>query len=80
MKYTTALLLGALASQALGNRHHFCWCDSDQVPDSDPCLTQAACAKYPQDKFFGVVGGDPSAPTISKWSEKKGKCYGTPFY
>ncbi|KAJ0305998.1 uncharacterized protein N0V96_001279 [Colletotrichum fioriniae] len=77
MKFSITLLLAAFTTQALGDRHHFCWCGSDQVPRSDPCLTQAACAKYPQDKFFGVKGGDPSAPTISKWSEKKAKCYST---
>ncbi|KAK1979670.1 hypothetical protein LZ30DRAFT_725582 [Colletotrichum cereale] len=71
------LLLCALALGAFADRHAFCWCDSDQVPGHDLCLTQAACARYPQDKFFGVHYGDWLAKTISKMSFKRQECYST---
>ncbi|KAK2774926.1 hypothetical protein CKAH01_12979 [Colletotrichum kahawae] len=71
------LLVCALALGTLADRHHFCWCSSEQEPDHDTCLTQAACNKYPQDKFFGVYYGDPNAPTISKMNFKRQECYGT---
>ncbi|KAF4852415.1 ATP-dependent DNA helicase pfh1 [Colletotrichum siamense] len=71
------VLFCALALGTLADRHHFCWCNSEQVPDHDLCLTQAACNYYPQDKFFGVHYGDPNAPTISKMNFKKQECYGT---
>ncbi|KAF4828238.1 ATP-dependent DNA helicase pfh1 [Colletotrichum tropicale] len=71
------ILMCALALGTLADRHHFCWCNSEQVPDHDLCLTQAACNYYPQDKFFGVHYGDPNAPTISKMNFKKQECYGT---
>ncbi|KAK1585857.1 uncharacterized protein LY79DRAFT_257857 [Colletotrichum navitas] len=73
------IVLCAFALGAVANRHHFCWCESDQVADHDLCLTQAACAKYPQDKFFGVHYdyGDPSAKAISKMNFKRQECYGT---
>ncbi|WQF84420.1 hypothetical protein CDEST_09434 [Colletotrichum destructivum] len=77
MNLKALLLLGAFTLPVLGDRHRFCWCGSHQSRELDPCLTAAACEKYPQDKFFGVQGGDPEAPTISKMNHKLGKCYGT---
>ncbi|KAL0936863.1 uncharacterized protein CTRU02_209079 [Colletotrichum truncatum] len=77
MRYAVLLLLGIFAFGVLADRHHFCWCESHQVGDHDTCLTQAACSKYPQDRFFGVQGGDSSASTITKMSWKRQECYST---
>ncbi|WDK19621.1 hypothetical protein CGRA01v4_10908 [Colletotrichum graminicola] len=77
MKFLYLLLFTALAVPALGNTHHFCWCESAEVPDLDICLTQAACNLYPKDKFFNVKGGDPNAHAMTKMNYKLQKCYST---
>ncbi|KAK2007065.1 hypothetical protein LZ32DRAFT_622473 [Colletotrichum eremochloae] len=73
------IILCKFALSAVANRHHFCWCASDQAEDHDLCLTEAACARYPQDKFFRVHYelGDPNAKAVSRMNFKREECYGT---
>ncbi|TDZ40681.1 hypothetical protein CTRI78_v010215 [Colletotrichum trifolii] len=77
MFFKLLLLWCTLALGVLADRHHFCWCNSDQYPDHDLCLTQAACNKYDQSKFFGVYYGDANAKTMTKMNNKKKECYST---
>ncbi|KAK2006623.1 hypothetical protein LZ32DRAFT_663481 [Colletotrichum eremochloae] len=77
MNFSFLLLSAALALLAHADTHHFCWCGSDQAPENDICLTQAACDRYPKDKFFNVKDGDPNAPAITKMNNKLQRCYST---
>ncbi|KAK2044819.1 hypothetical protein LZ31DRAFT_541544 [Colletotrichum somersetense] len=77
MNISSLLLLAASALPALGDTHHFCWCESAEAKGVDICLTQAACDRYPREKFFNVQGGDPNAPAITKMNPKLQKCYST---
>ncbi|KAK2002955.1 hypothetical protein LX36DRAFT_651590, partial [Colletotrichum falcatum] len=77
MNFFSLLLLAALILPACGDTHQFCWCGSHEVPGNDICLTQAACDRYPKDKFFNVEGGDPNAPAMTKMNRKLQRCYST---